>query len=57
MMEKKAQSKKKSYEKPSVVRYTLRPEEAVLGFCKTSTSAGANGGTCITVNPCMSLGS
>jgi len=56
-MEKKAQTKKKSYEKPSVVRYTLKPEEAVLGFCKNSSGSGASGGTCVTINPCMSLGS
>jgi len=53
----KAQTKKKPYEKPNVTRFPLRPEEAVLGFCKTSSSAGASGGTCINVNPCMSLGS
>jgi hypothetical protein len=56
-MEKKTEAKKKAYEKPVVVRYPLKPEEAVLGTCKTSSGAGSNGGTCITVNPCTQLGS
>lgn len=33
-------SKKQQYEKPVVKRFPLRPEEAVLGFCKTMTGGG-----------------
>jgi len=40
-----------------VVRISLRPEEAVLGNCKTSSSAGPVGGSCAAVSPCMSIGS
>ena len=31
---------KKPYEKPQVKQVVLKPEEAVLGACKTSTVAG-----------------
>jgi hypothetical protein len=47
----------KTYEAPKVVRISLRPEEAVLGNCKTSSSAGPVGGSCAAVSPCMSIGS
>jgi hypothetical protein len=47
----------KTYEAPKVVRISLRPEEAVLGNCKTSSSAGPVGGSCTAVSPCMSIGS
>jgi hypothetical protein len=56
-MKKSSESKKKPYETPSVKRYPLRPEEAVLGFCKNSTSAGSSGGTCFNPTACMSIGS
>jgi hypothetical protein len=56
-MEKVSESKKKQYERPSVKRYPLRPEEAVLGFCKNSSSAGSSGTTCFTPTPCNSIGS
>jgi hypothetical protein len=48
---------KKPYMKPVVTRYPLRPEEAVLGFCKSSASAGSNGGTCTQVGNCFAPGS
>ena len=32
--------KKKLYEKPEVRQVPLRPEEAVLGFCKSGSVAG-----------------
>jgi hypothetical protein len=48
----------KPYEAPKVVRISLRPEEAVLGNCKTSSSAGPVSGSCTTMgSPCMSIGS
>ena len=56
-MDKPAKTDKKKYEKPTVVRFPLRPEEAVLGFCKTSGSAGPSGGGCMNVNPCNAFGS
>ena len=31
---------RKPYEAPKVVRVSLRPDEAVLGHCKTPSSAG-----------------
>ncbi len=31
---------KKAYEKPQVKQVVLKPEEAVLGACKTTTVAG-----------------
>ncbi|HET7434680.1 MAG TPA: hypothetical protein VFN10_08215 [Thermoanaerobaculia bacterium] len=38
-------------------RFPLRPEEAVLGFCKSTTTAGSNGGSCFTVGFCSTPGS
>jgi hypothetical protein len=43
---------KKPYTKPEVKQVPLRPEEAVLGFCKTQATGGGpssptcNPGTC-----------
>jgi hypothetical protein len=54
---KKTNKQRKRYEKPEATRFPLRPEEAVLGFCKTSGS-GPHGGAC--GNPpggCPSAGS
>ena len=48
---------KKRYEKPTLTRFPLRPEEAVLGFCKSSASAGPSGGNCQTVGFCRNPGS
>jgi len=45
------------YEKPTVMRFPLRPEEAVLGFCKSTSAPGPNGGQCRNANNCSSLGS
>lgn len=42
------------YEPPKLVRVTLRPEEAVLGHCKTSTSGGGGASLCML---CRTLGS
>jgi hypothetical protein len=46
-----------SYEKPKVVRVSLRPEEAVLGHCKIAGSAGAVAASCRSVVVCRTLGS
>jgi hypothetical protein len=48
---------KKPYEKPVVRRFPLRPEEAVLGFCKSASAAGASGGNCFITGPCQTAGS
>jgi hypothetical protein len=48
---------KKPYQKPEVRRFPLRPEEAVLGFCKSNASAGPSGGGCRSVTACQTPGS
>jgi len=48
---------KKPYTKPEAKRYPLRPEEAVLGFCKTPSGNGSNHATCTSFGICSSLGS
>ena len=52
-----ATGRRKPYERPSVKRVALRPEEAVLGFCKSSTSAGPLAGACNSPTACSSQGS
>ena len=48
---------KKPYTPPSIQRVELRPEEAVLGFCKNSAAAGPLNARCVIVSPCSSQGS
>ena len=48
---------KKPYLKPEITRFPLRPEEAVLGFCKSNSSAGPSGGNCHVVGFCQTAGS
>jgi hypothetical protein len=49
---------KKTYEPPRLAKISLRPEEAVLGHCKNSSSAGPGGANCVVlVAPCGSFGS
>jgi hypothetical protein len=49
----------KPYEAPKIVRVSLKPEEAVLGHCKTPSSAGPVGaGSCVNAGlGCSSFGS
>lgn len=47
--------KKKRYAKPEVRRVMLRPEEAVLGTCKTNQSSGAGQKKCHAPSACSSL--
>jgi hypothetical protein len=47
----------KKYEPPVVTRISLRPEEAVLGHCKSLTASGPIGGTCNAVGNCQTIGS
>jgi len=46
---------RKPYTKPEVKRVLLRPEEAVLGFCKETTGTTGAGGFCQIT--CPTLGS
>ena len=56
-MQKQEDSAKKPYEKPEAKRFPLRPEEAVLGFCKTNAASGPSGGGCRGVSACATVGS
>ena len=51
---------KRRYEKPDIKQVDLRPEEAVLAACTSSTGQGGSGpggGNCRRPVPCSSLGS
>jgi hypothetical protein len=48
---------KERYESPRVSVISLRPEEAVLGACKNSSSAGPVGGSCTAMGQCNVPGS
>jgi hypothetical protein len=49
---------KKPYTKPEITLIDLRPEEAVLGNCKTSGSGGPGSiGNCAPVGNCFGQGS
>ncbi len=53
-------SKGRAYEPPQVTRVTLRPEEAVLGACKSASLAASSpstGANCIYPLPCPNPGS
>lgn len=58
-MKKKEQKQpaKAQYQSPLVVRVSLRPEEAVLGHCKVTGTAGPAGAGCRTPTACNSQGS
>jgi hypothetical protein len=43
---KESAKEKKPYQKPEVREVPLRPEEAVLGGCKTVGGGAGSGGTC-----------
>ena len=47
---------KAPYEAPKLVRVSLRPEEAVLGHCKISSTSGPVAGSCTALN-CRTVGS
>jgi len=51
--------RKKRYEKPKVSRFPLRPEEAVLGFCKSTSVVAMPGTGCSSGSsgPCRIIGS
>ncbi len=48
---------KRPYEAPTVQRVELRPEEAVLGACKTGNSGGPRASRCRSVATCSTIGS
>jgi len=48
---------KKKYEKPEAKRFPLRPDEAVLGFCKTNAASGPSSAGCRGARACSSPGS
>jgi len=48
---------RKTYEPPRVTVISLRPEEAVLGHCKSFSAAGPVGSTCHTTGNCQGIGS
>jgi hypothetical protein len=49
-------SKRKPYEKPTLSQVALRPDEAVLGNCKTMSVAGPANSDCVSLG-CMTSGS
>lgn len=51
-----SQQVKKPYLKPQLRKVELRPEEAVLGNCKSGVTAGPTP-TCSAVGNCSTLGS
>jgi hypothetical protein len=50
-------SPRKTYQPPRVVQISLRPEEAVLGHCKTTRSAGPISFSCSNLGACKTIGS
>lgn len=56
-MKKENEQTKKTYEKPVVRRFPLRPDEAVLGFCKTNASTGPAAFGCRGQDQCFTGGS
>jgi hypothetical protein len=56
-MQQQQGSTKKKYEKPEAKRFPLRPEEAVLGFCKTNAATGPTGLGCRGSQACSLPGS
>lgn len=48
---------KKPYEKPTLSEVALRPEEAVLGNCKTAGTPGPALSDCTLFGGCSSVGS
>ena len=48
---------RKPYLKPQLRKVDLRPEEAVLGNCKTNGTTAGPTPTCVVVGSCSTLGS
>jgi hypothetical protein len=47
---------RKTYEAPSVKKVPLRPQEAVLGFCKNNVQVGPRGFNCHLTGACSTQG-
>ena len=56
-MDKPHDRRKKRYEKPRLARFPLRPDEAVLGFCKGTTVGSPGSGCSNALGPCKIHGS
>ena len=54
---KKNGERKRRYEKPELTQVSLRPEEAVLGVCKSATVSAAGHMGCATTPKCSTSGS
>jgi hypothetical protein len=54
---KEARQPKKPYSKPELKQVPLRPEEAVLGGCKTASASNSPniGGNCSTPGNCFTI--
>lgn len=50
-------NRKKAYQRPVVKRYPLRPDEAVLGFCKSGAVINSGAANCGAPVPCRTRGS
>ena len=48
-------SSKKAYSKPELRQVSLRPEEAVLGACKTASTSGPSQPTCAAPFHCNAI--
>jgi hypothetical protein len=57
MKDKDRSEVKQQYAPPTVTQISLRPEEAVLGHCKTTGVGGPGGGNCTHSGNCMTTGS
>jgi hypothetical protein len=55
--EKMTEKTRQPYVKPEVSQVQLRPEEAVLGFCKSTSRSGPVHVRCNFAGSCLSLGS
>jgi hypothetical protein len=56
-LEPKRAESKKTYEPPQLTTISLRPEEAVLGHCKTASGGGMNGSCQQVFGGCPNQGS
>ena len=54
---KKGREGKRRYEKPELTQVSLRPEEAVLGVCKSASVSAAGHANCSITPKCSSNGS
>jgi hypothetical protein len=52
-----SETPKKPYRKPEFIQVALRPEEAVLGACKSGTHGGPGGASTCNPNTCHITGS